>query len=319
MIAGGLMAAGLCTFLVSTANVRVLHVLCFALIGLALSMLRGPLMKVISENTGVRQARMICTLFNMACFLGPLVAGVMATIFPWRTVFRVTGLLTGGMSVFALIAVSFLEKRGEIVFLPGGTVGRKGFGRVFRQENFGIYTLLNIFPEIVGTSVAFWVPLYAQERLGLSADSASAVYSLLSLSTLITPFAALFLYERISQNGLKIIFGTLALAGCGFLAARFAAVPAVNISCLLLARVAAGTAGGIIWSVYLPGLAPSGCVSSANGVMDAVAYAAVSLATILFSVVVSRTNWQGLTTLWSGLMFLGVLIALVGLKKEKAG
>ena len=61
--------------------------------------------------------------------------------------------------------------------------------------------LLNAIAEIAGSSVTFWVPTYTTEHLGLSAGAASAVYTIVSFSTLFSPFIALFIYEKISRNG----------------------------------------------------------------------------------------------------------------------
>lgn len=73
-----------------------------------------------------------------------------------------------------------------------------------------------------------------------------------------------------------------------FIAVRFTAAPVLNVSMLIIAKVAAAAASSIVWSAYIPGLARSGKVSSANGVIDAAGYAMASLANVLFSTFVGR-------------------------------
>ena len=76
MIIMGLGISSVSTFVIPIFDNRILHFTAFALIGFGLSMLRGPLMKVISENTAATHARMICTLCSIAGFSGPLIASI---------------------------------------------------------------------------------------------------------------------------------------------------------------------------------------------------------------------------------------------------
>lgn len=62
MIIMGLGISSISTFAIPLFDNRIIHFTAFALIGFGLSMLRGPLMKVISENTAATHVRMICTL-----------------------------------------------------------------------------------------------------------------------------------------------------------------------------------------------------------------------------------------------------------------
>lgn len=118
MIIMGLGISSVSTFVIPIFDNRILHFTAFALIGFGLSMLRGPLMKVISENTAATHARMICTLFSMAGFAGPLIASILSIFFKWRAVFTATGVISVIITVLAVAAITTLEKRGEIKFVP---------------------------------------------------------------------------------------------------------------------------------------------------------------------------------------------------------
>ena len=76
MISIGLLITSISTLAVPAVASRPIHFICFTLIGFALSMLRGPMMKVISENTEQKYARIICSIFCIAGFAGPLVASI---------------------------------------------------------------------------------------------------------------------------------------------------------------------------------------------------------------------------------------------------
>ena len=106
-----------------------------------------------------------------------------------------------------------------------------------------------------------------------------------------------------------------------FIAVRFTAAPVLNVSMLIIAKVAAAAASSIVWSAYIPGLARSGKVSSANGVIDAAGYAMASLANVLFSTFVGRLGWGGIVNMWYIIMLIGAAVSFIKLtmkKKQKA-
>ncbi len=132
MIIMGLGVSSISTFAIPLFDNRIIHFTAFALIGFGLSMLRGPLMKVISENTAATHARMICTLFSMAGFAGPLIASLLSIFFEWRAVFTVTGIISVFITVASVTVISLLEKRGEIKFTPKkGKRGVKQYSECF--------------------------------------------------------------------------------------------------------------------------------------------------------------------------------------------
>lgn len=306
MIIIGLGVSSISTFAIPLFDNRIIHFTAFALIGFGLSMLRGPLMKVISENTAAMHARMICTLFSMAGFAGPLIASLLSIFFEWRAVFTVTGIISVFITVASVTVISLLEKRGEIKFTP-----KKGKGvlnsilSVFKLEDFFFYMFISAIGEIAGSSITFWIPTYTTEHLGFSGDAASTIYSVVSLTTLFTPFITLVIYEKLIRNGVKLALVMYVLSAVFFIAVRFTAAPLVNVIMLIIAKMSAAAASSIVWSAYIPGLARSGKVSSANGVIDAAGYAMASLANVIFSGSVSRLGWGGIVNMWYIIMLIG--------------
>ena len=320
MIIMGLGISSVSTFDIPIFDNRILHFTAFALIGFGLSMLRGPLMKVISENTAATHARMICTLFSMAGFAGPLIASILSIFFKWRAVFTATGVISVIITVLAVAAITTLEKRGEIRFVPKYDKGIAGILNVFKLEDFIFYMLISSIGEIAGSSITFWIPTYTTEHLGFSNDAASTIYSVVSFSTLFTPFITLLIYEKLIRNGIKLALVMYVISAVFFIAVRFTAAPVLNVSMLIIAKVAAAAASSIVWSAYIPGLARSGKVSSANGVIDAAGYAMASLANVLFSTFVGRLGWGGIVNMWYIIMLIGAAVSFIKLimkKKQK--
>ena len=317
MIIMGLGISSVSTFVIPIFDNRILHFTAFALIGFGLSMLRGPLMKVISENTAATHARMICTLFSMAGFAGPLIASILSIFFKWRAVFTATGVISVIITVLAVAAITTLEKRGEIRFVPKYDKGIAGILNVFKLEDFIFYMLISAIGEIAGSSITFWIPTYTTEHLGFSNDAASTIYSVVSFSTLFTPFITLLIYEKLIRNGIKLALVMYVISAVFFIAVRFTAAPVLNVSMLIIAKVAAAAASSIVWSAYIPGLARSGKVSSANGVIDAAGYAMASLANVLFSTFVGRLGWGGIVNMWYITMLIGAAVSFIKLIMKK--
>ena len=69
MIVVGLLITGFSSVCFAFSLGTLLSVICFALLGYGLSMLRGPMMKMISENTLESHARVICAFFSSASFI----------------------------------------------------------------------------------------------------------------------------------------------------------------------------------------------------------------------------------------------------------
>ena len=84
MVSAGLLISGLAALTVPMVQNRMVHFVCFAVMGYSLSMLRGPMTKIISENTAPGPARLLCTLLNMTCYAGPLIASLLSMATPHK-------------------------------------------------------------------------------------------------------------------------------------------------------------------------------------------------------------------------------------------
>ena len=78
MVLIGIITASIATVAFPLTPNATIQFIYFAALGFGLSMVRGPLMKIISENTAPNQARTICVFFSVASFAGPLIASLFA-------------------------------------------------------------------------------------------------------------------------------------------------------------------------------------------------------------------------------------------------
>ena len=75
----------------------------------------------------------------------------------------------------------------------------------------------------------------------------------------------------------------------------------------------------MVWCVYIPGLAKSGKVSSANGVLDCMGYCGAASANMLFAVVITNWGWNAALAVWAAIFVAGVVITVLPGKGKKAG
>lgn len=296
---------------------KTVHFACFAIMGFALSMVRGPLTKLVAENTDQKSARLICTLLSAVAFLSPLVASVLAMFLEWRMVFITASALTASVSAIAIFFICRFEKAGHINFVPAEKSDITAYLKVFKLNDFWIYLFISAVGEIVGTSVNFWIPTYMTEYLGLASDMAYTVYSVISFSWLFSPFITLIIYKKAIHNGVKLSCIMYAVSAVSFLLLLILKAPVVNVLLFLIAKMASGCAVGAVWSIYLPGLAKSGLVSSPNGVIDSAGYAAATVANVIFSLAMSKMGWSGIIVMWVGIMAISVIVFFLNFNLKK--
>jgi sugar phosphate permease len=146
----------------------VLQIACFALFGFGLSMLRGPLMKVISENTKPNHARLICVFFSFSSFVGPLVASVFALIKGWNLAFICAGAVAMVLGVLAYIVFTVMESKGLISYIKAEVTGISSILAVFKIENIAFYIVVACLVEISAASISQWLTTFLTVPLGFT-------------------------------------------------------------------------------------------------------------------------------------------------------
>ena len=312
MVFGGLLICGISSIAFAFCTTMPLRILIFALMGFSLSMLRGPLVKTISENTLPKYARICCTFFSFAAFAGPFIASFIAMLFDWKMTFIVAGASCVFIAVCAYVVLSHFEKKGMIKQAVRKEQGqKKNIWSVFKLENFMFYLFVGALVEISGASISFWMPTYLTEHLNFENDIANIIFSFKALIRSFVPFVSLFMLRLFKDNDVRMskyafLFSTIFFIGVWLVPNRY-----INVVFFFLALISVSFASSILWNVYIPNQAKSGMVSTINGVLDFSGYVAAAVANIIFSAVVDKIGWNGVTIIWILLMLSGVIVASI--------
>lgn len=311
MVSCGLVLSGAASAMFIVLEVKWFQMLCFGLLGFGLSMIRGPLMKIISENTLPKHSRNICVFFSAASFLGSFIASFFALVFEWKTAFVVSGAIAVMVAVAAYVLISSLEKRGLVKYRLQKENKLAGMFSVFKIEKFMFYMFVGMLVEIATASINFWTPTYLAENLHFSNDSANLIFSIMSAIKVIAPFIALGLIKIFGEKDIQIVKYSFLLSAIFFVLMVFCQNAWVNILLFLAAKISAGCASAMLWSIYIPSLGKTGKVSSVNGILDCAGYVAAGIANAIFGFIVDIISWNGIIYIWSGLMLSGFAVAFI--------
>lgn len=311
MVSTGLTVAGLALIFFPLAQVQALRLVLYTALGFGLSMLRGPLVKTISENMPEKHARVTCMFFSASLCLGPMLASLFVILFPWEPAFFIAGGLAFVAAVSCLISLSAMEKSGKIVILLAKTKEKRNLLAVFKLPRFTINLITDMMFEVLTIAVVFWAPTYMVQQLHFDDKVASVLYFIITAAAAVCPFLCLGCLKLFRDNYMAMMRGMFLLSAVLFIAMWFVPQPVVNVSLFLLAIMAVNTGCATIWSVFIPSLGPTGLVSSANGVFDCVGYISSGLANLLFAWVMERFDWSGTILTWALLGAVGGAITLL--------
>lgn len=315
----GMETSCLCLFTVPFFENRAVHFICFAVMGYCLSMIRGTLTKVSAENTDVKYARFICAGFSASCYVGPLGASLLSIFLPWRAVFEVSAAVGAIAAAIDILLLTVLEKKGLISFVPAEKRGIKAVIDVFRLKDYIIFAFISSVGEIIGTAVNFWIPTYMTDYLKMNSETAYSIYSVIAFTGLFSPFITLFVYRKAIHNGKAIAALMYGISMLAFAAMILIRNPYINSGLLLIAKLSAACAVGVVWSIYIPELSGSGMVAGANGVLDSVGYALASLSSLAFSALIGVIGWRGLIAVWTALMLAASVIIIFNCSRKNNG
>ena len=234
MVLAGLLAAGASSALFPFAPHGLMQIICFLILGYALSMMRGPLMKIISENTKPDYARVICVFFSFAGFAGPLTASLIAMIFNWNAAFLFAGTVSAAIGICAYAAISVLEKKGMITFKKMKEITFSEMLAVFKINRFPFFLTIACLVEIAGMSISFWIPTFLNEYINLPASESNLVFSFISLVRALIPFAALALFKLFGGRDTLIMKYAYGISFAAFLCMLFVPKGILTVAFLLL-------------------------------------------------------------------------------------
>lgn len=316
MILGGIGLGGLAMIVFPFLPYHALRVICFAVLGFGLSMLRGPLMKIISENTAPKHARLICVFFSFASFAGPLIASLFVMAFSAKYAFIVSGCVAVVIALFTVAVLSVMQKKQVVVFHPIKPRGLSSITDVFKIDGFIFYMVIASLVEISVASVSFWIPTYLSAHLGFDTTTANLVFSTISVCRSCMPFISLMIFNATGERALPIMRVGFTLSASFFLVMQFVKNPIANVVLLILALMSMSGVSAMLWSIYIPGLGKTGRASSANGVLDCTGYIAAALANLVFASVLTHVGWSIVLLVWASVGIIGLVSTLFVRKKN---
>lgn len=317
MIFMGLVGAGIANIVFSlVATAAIWAVIAYGCTGFFLSMIYGPMTKVVSENTEPIYATRCSLGYTFASFFGSPSAGILATFLTWQSVFAVS---SGFLFLMAILSFGFFtafEKKGVVKYgqYKPSEKGVKNI-KVLFERNIVKFTFIAILTGVVRTSVVFWLPTYINQYLGFAPDTSATIFTVATFVISFTAFIAVFIYERLGHDINKTVRLMFLSAVLFFTLTYFIKLPVFNIVCIVLAIMSSNGAACMLWSRYCPSLRDTGMVSTATGFLDFSSYMAAATANLIFANAVSHVGWGNLILIWLGLMVAGVLVALPYKKK----
>ncbi len=310
MLLTGMSIAGIVQIIFPLASIGALQIICFSLFGFGLSMMRGPLVKTISENMDLKYSRLFCMGLSISTFLGPLATSVLALIFEWKMLFFVAGVITLLVAVLCFLILTRFEKKGYIRQNELKQSKKFALFDVFKLKNFLFFMSIAAITEICNTSIAFWIPTYLTEHLKINASASTLIFSAMSLLKAVCPFLCLAILRLFKNNDVKMVRTLYVPAGLLFVVMFFVKIPFINILAFLVAIMLTSIIGSDMWSSYIPSLGKTGMVSTANGVLDFTGYAFTSLSNIIFASLMTSLGWNAVILTWASLMLLGFTFTL---------
>jgi len=313
MISIGLFMAGVTNF-IFTEVVLVnpdIALIVYASTGFFLSMIYGPMVKVVAENTKPEHATRCSLGFTFAMFFGSPLAGLAATAFVWQDVFFMGSGILVLMAVIVFVFYLIFERTGIVKYNQiERQKGVQGGVKILIKNRIVKFAFISMLTGIVRTTVVFWMPTYISQYLGFSSKTSSLIFTVAALVISLTAFVTVFVYEKLNRNMDLTILLMFVSATIFFFLIYIIKVPVLNILFLVIAIMSSNGAATMLFSRYCPSLKDTGMVSSATGFIDFVSYISAAVASTLFANAVSVIGWGNLILIWCGLMIVGAVVSL---------
>ena len=306
----GIFSAGMVTVLFPFLGGKIPQILCFAVLGFCLSMVRGPVMKIISENTRPDLARNICVFFSVASVAGPLIAALFAMMGNWRMSFIAAGCVAVPVALAAYAVFTSLEKRKLVAYQSSKGQGLSSVLAIFKIERFAFYMVIACITEINATSISFWIPTFLTENLHFDDKTANLIFTVISTLRAVMPFFSLMIYRAAGCRDIPVMRTSFLTATALFALLLVAPNRWFSLVFLSLALMAVTCSSALLWSIYIPGLGKTGKVSGVNGILDCTGYVAAAVSNMVFAGVMSRVGWNTVFILWASLGAMGVITTL---------
>ena len=297
----------------------------YSVTGLFLSMIYAPMTKLVAENTNPEYTTRCSLSYSLASYMGSPVAGVMAAVMAWQSVFAVSGIALVAMAVICFTGFLYMEKSGVIVHNRYKSLKEQnikhGFvkgAKILLKRRIILFALVSVLTGVVRTAVVFWLPTYYSEYLELGPKISDVVFTISTLFISLTVFLTVAVYKLFRSNMNLTLFATFTMSALFFFGVFLLHAPVLNVVFIVLAVMSANSAATVLWSMYCPSLKDTGMVSVATGFLVFIGYIASSLSSSLFAKAVDTIGWGKLILVWVGLMAIGSIMMIPYLFKRKS-
>ena len=322
MICLGLLSAGVANvvFVWLAPGYPNLAPIAYTWTGFSLSMIYGPMTKVVADSTELKYAIRCSLGYTFASFLGSPLAGVLAAFISWQATFNVSSITLIIMAVAVFLFFGIFEKHGIVKYsTPKNKSERQKVDfKLLLSRSIVKFSIISMVTGIVRTSFIGYLSTYFYEHLGYSEDEAASVFSIATFIICFTAFIAVYLYEHMNSDMHLCPLIFFAVSAVGFSVLCFVTNPIINVIIMIIAIMASNASATILWSVYCPSMSDTGLVSGITGFLDFLSYAAAALASLLIPKIVTAIGWGYMNLVLAGLMVLGVGICLPYLIKKKS-
>ncbi|MBO5302136.1 MAG: MFS transporter [Peptococcaceae bacterium] len=310
MISFGLLLAGISNFIFSrvAGSSPDFAQYVYGMTGFFLAMIYAPMMKVVAENTEPIYATRCSLGFTFASFFGSPLAGLVAYVFLWQSVFTISSIALAVMALLVFFFFLLFEKKGIVSYHQYESKEKQGLDiRNLIKRRLVRFTLISIITGVVRTTVVFWMPTYISQYLGFSSEQAAIIFTVSTFIISLMAFVSVLVYELLKRNLNQTMLLMFASATVFFALVYIVKHPVFNIICLVLAIMSSNGAASMLWSRYCPSLRDTGRVSTVTGFLDFVSYIAAAVSSTVFANAVSVIGWGNLILIWLGLMIAGVV------------
>lgn len=313
MISAGLLMAGIANLVfVQLSGHPYSAMIAYGWTGFSLSMIYGPMTKMVAESTDLVYATRCSLGYTFASFFGSPMAGLIATFLTWQATFNVSSIMLVVMAITAFCFFTAFEKRGIIKYQTpeqGTTRPKKDYKGLFKRSIVK-FSGISMLTGIIRTSFVGFLSTYFYAYLKYSESESASIFSIVTFIICFTAFIAIFVYEKLGRNMHVSALIFFIISAVAFLASCFAEIPVTNIAIIVIAIMASNAASTMLWSVYCPSMRDTGLVSTITGFLDFLSYSAAALASLLIPRIADVIGWRSIIFIMSSLMFIGIAICV---------
>lgn len=325
MVFIGLLLAGIDVIAFGLNSTVIGGMILWGMCGFLLSMLWGPITKIVAVNTNETTGQLVLTLLNVASILGAMLAYLAASFVSDFEAWRPAFMIAGGALIITAVVWYFMIKRLESNSDINESQSTKKSGlsksvlNIMLDNAFLPMIIVVMINGIIRNAVDFWIPTYIAEELGASPRMASLFAGVLPFVNVVGTFAGVYFYRVTKNNEFLTYIVSFAGAAAAFLFMWFIGgkVMLLSIIFLFCASALMSSACNIIFSAYVIRFKYTGNISTITGLLNFLSYIAASFAGILFGSTIENIGWNSTVFIWMAISILGAVAGYMCIAAER--